>query len=136
MEHVETTEYLRIVKDGTIYDWVDNDNCNTQCPMVGYLNKRGIKEFEERGLAHSPIRFKQFIESEMKSGILFRKDLYKLTWSFGMLDREKAKVEWYHSLKDLKERYNFLFLRSYFVTVHDVQDKLLHNVYETLKQID
>lgn len=127
-------EYLRIVKVGSIYDWVDEDNKDTDAPTVGYLNKRGIEEMEKQDVQHSPIRFRAFIEQAMRDKYLFRKDLYELKFSVGSLSKQYTK-EWYHSLKDMKERFTWLFDRAYLIIVHDVNNHMITNIYNIMREL-
>lgn len=130
-------EYLRIVKDGSIYDWVDEENQDTKAPTVGYVNKKGIEELERLDAFHHPTLFKRFIEQEMRNteyGYMLKKDLYEMTVRAGSLDY-RGKKEYYHSLEDMKERYMFLHDRAYFVIVRDVNGNMIKDIYNKLKAI-
>lgn len=112
-------DYLRIVKVGNLYDWVDEDNKNIEAETVGYLNKYGIANMKRLDACSSPITFKNFIENECIIGAELCKDLYALCWHYGSLDYTPHK-EWYHSIEDLKERYEFMKQRGYLVYVYDL----------------
>lgn len=147
MENKEYTDYLRIVKAGSIYDWVDEENKDTNAPTVGYLDKRGIEEMEQQDLRHHPVLFKQFIERELRHmeyevsrgkhyGYMLKKDLYELNWDYSMIiQSDPLRAEWYHSLEELKGRYMWLRERAYFVMVRDVNGNLVKDAYNRIEAL-